>query len=655
MKLQKTQQEVLQATRELNLPNYIYQEALQLFSMLRIKGLNPEDLGHVRYAFVYAATAHKGQTRHNGEPYIVHPLAVARIVAGDLELGTNPVIAALLHDVVEDTPTTIEQIGESFGDDVKFLVDAVTKKQKERYRDTKQIDNFKQILDSVHYDIRALLIKIADRLNNMRTLSFMPAAKQMKIAGETDFFYAPIAGKLGLYKIKSELENLSFKYRCPNEYAALSDALLEYDRATRDSLEAFTREIDFLLQSRGLAARTQPRQRMPYSIWRDMKEDDVDFQSVEFKRWIRVIYDPLPGTSEKETAILIYSLLSSSFKEKAGSVTNYIDNPKDNGYQSFHVKFLNTSGNWEELHISSERMIRNSRLGCIVERDGSWLERFTTVLKDIADNSDKFALMDGISASLSSEDALVFTPQGRPIILPKDATALDFAFELHTEIGLHAKYARVNRKLSPLSTVLHRGDMVYIEKSDEVSPNPAWMDYVRTYKAKRCLKDYFGTRNAVKWKRCHICHPLPGDAIIGFKNQDGTTVLHSRSCPCVIRQASAEGDNLIDVKFESLGDFTYPVRLIVTAVDRFHLLRDVSDCLVETFHISLTGLNVRRTEEIVTFVIDYEVHDLKELDDTKDSITGIEGVDEAKYVGMGRSDGDDPLLDRCCTVMGEKG
>ncbi len=646
-----TQREVLQATRDLDLPHHIYQDAVELFSIMRMRIPNEEEIGLLRYAFVYAATKHRQQKRHSGEPYIIHPLAVARIVAGDMELDTYPVIAALLHDVVEDTDTTIEEIGEEFGEEVQFIVDAVTKKQKERYRASKQIDNFKQILDSVHYDIRALLIKLADRLHNMRTLSSMSPAKQMKIAGETDFFYAPMAGKLGLYKIKSELENLSFRYRCPNEYARIEAALKEEDLSSRNSVDAFTNEIDFLLSSRGFSAHTQVRQRKPYSIWRNMQEEGADFQSVEFKRWIRVIYDPLPGTSEKETAILIYSLLSSVFKERAGSVTNYIDNPKDNGYQSFHVKFLNPSGNWEELHISSERMVKNSRLGCIVERDGSWLERFTTVLKDIADNSDQFALMEGISASLTSEDTLVFTPQGQPVILPKGATALDFAFEMHTEIGLHAKYARINKKLSPLSTELHRGDMVYIEKSDEVDPNTSWMEYVRTYKARKALKGYFGERGASKWRRCRFCHPLPGDAIIGFKQPDGTTVLHSRSCSEVIRQASAEGDQLISVNFKRLDDISYPVRIVVIAVDRFHLLRDVADCLVENFHISLEGLNAQKTEEIVTFVIDYEVHDYNELLETIQSISKLDGVDEVQYTGVGRSTADDLLLDKCCEVM----
>ena len=421
--------------------------------------MSPEDVARIKDAYAMASVAHEGQKRNTGEPYIIHPIAVAAIAAEELELDANTVIAAFLHDVAEDTEYTIEDIRARFGDDVAFLVDVVTKRKKHNYEHTKQVDNYRQILESVHYDIRALLVKLSDRLHNMRTLDSMRPDKQMKIAGETDFFYAPLAGRLGLYHVKTELENLSFRFRCPREFENL-ERLLEEDRnRTAASLKEFTDKINGIFKKVGIPARTQIRYRRPYSIWRTMREEGCDFAHVEFKHFVRVIYTPMTEwkrsiSPEKDTTLFIYSCLTSQFKERPGSVSNYIDNPKDNGYQSFHVQLLNDLGAWEELHIASERMHRNARLGCVVERDESWLERFKEVLQNIAQSGDGYVFMDSVSSSLYNEDILAFTPHGKGIILPKGATALDFAFEVHTEIGDHAKFARINGALSPIKTVL---------------------------------------------------------------------------------------------------------------------------------------------------------------------------------------------------------
>ena len=380
----------------------IERSADMLFNYLAERA-TPEEVKRMRLAFEFANEAHKDQKRKSGEPFIMHPIAVATIVARELELGDNPVISAFLHDVVEDTDFTVEDIRQRFGDDVAFLVDIVTKHKKDSYEHSKQVDNYRQILESVHYDIRALLIKLADRLHNMRTLDSMRPDKQMKIAGETDYFYAPLANRLGLYHIKTELENLSFRYRCPRDYADVERMLSEERTVYRPSLERFTAKITEILAAAGIDARTEIRYRKPYSIWRKMQSRGCDIKHVDGKHYIRIIYPDSLSISEKAMSLLIYSALTDHFKEKPGSVANYIDAPKENGYQSFHVKLLSEQGVWEEVHISSERMVRNSRLGCAAERTEEnlkgWLEKFKTLLQEMADDTHGMEFMDGVTLS----------------------------------------------------------------------------------------------------------------------------------------------------------------------------------------------------------------------------------------------------------------
>ena len=597
--------------------------------------VTPEDLRRIKDAYEFAKIAHEGQKRNTGEPYIMHPVAVAAIAAEELELDANTVIASFLHDVVEDTPYTIEDIRARFGEDVAFIVDAVTKRKKRNYEHTKQVDNYRQILESVHYDIRALLVKLSDRLHNMRTLDSMRPDKQMKIAGETDFFYAPLAGRLGLYHVKTELENLSFRFRCPREFEVIGKQLEEDRLRTADAVKAFTDEIDGILKEAGVPARTQVRYRRPYSIWRVMQEQGCDFSHVDFKHFVRIIFEPLDEwhrsiSPEKDTALFIYSLLTNRFKERPGSVSNYIDNPKDNGYQSFHVRLLNHSGAWEEMHIASERMHRNSRLGCIVERGESWLERFKTVLQNIAESGDGYNFMDGVSSYLYNEDILAFTPKGKGIILPKGATALDFAFEVHSQIGDHAKYARINGALSPLRTELHRGDCVEIGTSEDAVPKAEWLSFAKTYKARKHLRDVLRNQTAPEFHRCPDCQPLPGDEVIGFQAEDGSITVHSRHCPHAIKLASENGSAIVAADFKPDPARQYPVRIRIIAIDRYHLLRDIIDCFVERQRLSMTRLTTHTEDDIVECLIDFPVHSVDELHITIENISRIAGVDEVQ-------------------------
>lgn len=622
---------------ETNYDALIQASADELFRRMSLKE-DPSDIERLRSAFEFAREAHSPQKRKSGEPYIIHPVNVARIVAEELELGADPVIAAFLHDVVEDTSYTIEDIRERFGDEVAFLVGVVTKEKKDQYVHSKQVDNFRQILASMQYDVRALLIKLADRLHNMRTLSSMKPDKQMKIAGETDYFYAPLANRLGLYHVKTELENLSFRYRCPREYALIENFLAEEFEAERPHIEAFTSKIESLLSAGGIEARTEVRYRKPYSIWMKMHARGCDFAHIDTKYYVRVIYRNREPWSEKDTSLRIYSILTDVFKERPGSVSNYIDAPKENGYQSFQVRLLNDKGKWEELHISSERMVRNGRLGCAAERTDeniqSWLCKFNEILKEVADQEEGIDFMDGVTSSFYYDDIMVFTPKGRGIILPKGATALDFAFEIHSRIGEHAHYARINGKLSSVKTVLKRGDCVEIGTNETTVPQPDWLEHVSTYKARKFISSYLSHKPVPVYDRCPHCHPLPGDEVIGFRREGKPVQVHKRNCPTAIRMASQLGDSIVDVCFEENPDFLYPVRISVRAIDRYHLLSDLVDCITEKLHLSMIGLQTETLDHIGVCTIDFAVHSMNELQTAMDSIASIDGVDEVQRIDI---------------------
>ena len=600
--------------------------------------IEPDDIERIKAAFELAREAHSKQFRKSGEPYILHPIAVARIIAVELELGANPIMAAFLHDVVEDTDYTIEDIRQRFGDDVAFLVGVVTKKKKEHYERSKQVDNYQQILESVQYDVRALLIKLADRLHNMRTLDSMRPDKQMKIAGETDYFYAPLANRLGLYHIKSELENLSFRYRCPQEYAEIESLLSQEKENIKEMTETFISRIEDIFSREGIKARTEMRFRPPFSVWRKMKNKGCDFSHVTGIHYIRIIYPNMTQLSEKDMSLHIYSVLTDVFKERPGSVANYINAPKENGYQSFHVKLLSPRGKWEEIHISSERMLRNSRLGCTAERSEknvkAWLEKFREILKDVAHHSNDMNFMEGVTSSFYNDDIMVFTPKGKAIILPKNATALDFAYEIHSEVGQHAKYARINGRLSSVKTVLQRGDCVEIGTDKNVNPKPDWMEHVLTYRAKKQIRTFLSHQKRIKYILCPNCHPIPGEEIIGFKNNRDKITLHKRNCKSAIALASHEGDSIVAVNFEEDLEFLYPVRLLIRGIDRYHLLSDLIECITERQHLSMTDLKTKTIDSIAECTIDFAIHSVRELNETIESINAIDGIDEVYRIDI---------------------
>ncbi|MCM1028531.1 MAG: HD domain-containing protein [Pseudoflavonifractor sp.] len=602
--------------------------------------VSQEEMSLMRDAFDFARAAHRGQRRKTGEPYILHPIAVATIAAEELMLGANPVAACFLHDVVEDTPHTIEEIRLRFGDDVAFLVEIVTKKKKEHYDESKQVDNFRQMLMSARYDIRALLVKLADRLHNMRTLSSMRPDKQMKIAGETDYFYAPLATRLGLYKVKTELENLSFRFRCPHEFEHLRTLIANDEMAQAHRLSRFADQIGDNLKEAGIKAEVSVEYREPYSIWRKMHKFDDDFNHLKYRHFTEVVYSTPEGMSEKDMALKIYSVLTDRFMEKPGGIINYIDAPKENGYQSFHVKLLADFGRWQEVHISSQRMVRDSRLGCVAERNDDedtihrWIEKFRGVLRDIAAHgSEGSNFIERVVTSFYNDDIMTFTPKGDPVVLPQKATVIDFAYEVDASLGAHAKYARVNGFLTSVRSQLRRGDVVEIFTHPESHPKEEWLDSCVSYKARKEIREYLASRPAPRYRRCPLCNPIPGEEVVGFALPDAPqeVTIHKRDCPEAISLASQHGDSIVAVDFTP-DQTLYPVTITVRAVDRFHLFVDLVDTITNRLGLSIAAIKTETADDISLVTISFAVHSADELHAVTADIHAMADVDEVKRV-----------------------
>lgn len=595
------------------------------------KGFNAADKNLVEKAFLLAKEAHKDQMRASGIPYILHPLDVAIIVTKEMrQQGSAVMAAALLHDVVEDTDYTIDDIHSRFGDDVAFLVDAVTKPNKE------QVDSFQHILSSVKGDIRVLVLKLADRLHNMRTLDGLRPLKQLKIASETQFFFAPLAGRLGLFKVKAELENLAFRFFNPTEYTYIEKALEEDKERTKEATEAFMyAALHTVGKELGDAVGWDIRYRKPYSIWREMQELGCDFYHVPFKHYIRAVFHPekimdhmeYGIVNEVDIAMKIYATLAASYREQTGSFINYMLQPKSNGYRSLHVRFLNPRGGYEEFHISSEDMREQSYFGCILDNKEQWLERLTDVLKELSEDPE--SLMPGIHDSLYNEDVVVFTPKSESIALPKGATALDFAYAIHSNIGNHAKYARINGRLASVNTELKRGDCVFIGTDANIHPQEDWLNVVVSYKAKKHIRNYLRKLPKQKYVLCPHCHPLPGSEIIGFEDAEKRITIHSRNCPEAIRMASENGNSIVAIEdFEPCPDCLYPVSIDITGIDRDYLAHEILNCIVEKHHLPISNLSMVAKENIVSCHIEFSVHSGKEFKEIKTLITAIDNVEE---------------------------
>ncbi len=451
-------------------------------------------------AYQFAKEAHKGVRRRSGEPYILHPIAVAKIASQEIGLGSTSICASLLHDVVEDTDYTVEDIERHFGPKIAQLVEGLTKISGGIFGDraSAQAENFRKLLLTMSEDIRVVLIKMADRLHNMRTLGFMAPNKQYKIAGETLYIYAPLAHRLGLFEIKTELEDLSFKYEHPAAYQRISEQIQQSEARRSAVYSDFSLPIKQKLDELGLKYEAKARLKSVYSIWKKMETKHVPFEEVYDLYAMRIVFECDDPAKEKTLCWNIYSAITDLYRLHPDRTRDWISAPKANGYQALHLTVMGPDGNWIEVQIRSRRMDEIAEKGFaahwrykIGEGDEeSELNAWLRTIKDILDNPEPSAIdfLDTLKLNLFASEIVVFTPKGELLTLPSGATVLDVAFALHTELGLHCIAGKVNHKLVPLSHRLSSGDQVEVLDSKSQVPQPEWESFVVTAKAKTRLK-----------------------------------------------------------------------------------------------------------------------------------------------------------------------
>lgn len=456
----------------------------------------------ITHAFNFAHKAHYGVRRLSGEPYIMHPLAVARICVREIGLGSTSICSALLHDVVEDTDYTVEDIQGLFGEKIAQIVGGLTKISGGVFGDqaSEQAENFRKLLLTISDDIRVVLIKIADRLHNMRTLGAQPKDKQYKIAGETQYIYAPLAHRLGLFPIKTELEDLSFKYEHPETWQEIHDKLEQVETSQMETYEHFTEPIRERLTSMGYTFILRARIKSVYSIWKKMMRQQCAFEDVYDLMAVRIIFTPNESMSEKDQCWMIYSAITEIYRPHPERIRDWISTPKANGYEALHVTVMAPNGQWVEVQIRTDRMHEIAEHGYAAhwkyktgESDETELDKWLQEIKEILAHPDKDAMefLGTFKLNLFAQEVFVFTPKGEVKTMPAGSTALDFAFLLHSEIGEHCIGAKVNHALVPLSYKLKGGDQIEILTSNSQHPQKEWFDMVTTAKAKNGLTLYF--------------------------------------------------------------------------------------------------------------------------------------------------------------------
>jgi len=453
-------------------------------------------------AFRIANEAHWNMRRKSGEPYIIHPISVAKIVNQEIGLGAKSIATALLHDVVEDTEYSLEDIDREFGPKISSLIDGLTKisgTYNKENSSSLQAENFRKMLLTLSDDLRVILIKIADRLHNMRTLDSMPEHKKMKIAGETIFLYAPLAHRLGLYAIKSELEDLSFKFRQPQIYEEITAKLKHSEKKNIALINKFSLPIIEKLTQSGLKFDISGRPKSIFSIWKKMQAKNVPFEEIYDVLAIRIVFEPVTGVPEKTQCWSIYSAITDSYLPKPDRLRDWVSRPKPNGYEALHVTVMGPEGQWVEVQIRSKRMDEIAERGYAAhwkyKGDDSqeseldkWIKKIRIMLE--SPREDPIEFLDEFKMNLFSSEIMVFTPKGFLVSLPKGASALDFAYEIHTEIGNKAIGAKINYKLNPINSILMSGDQVEIITSEIAKPEKEWLAFVRTSKAKDAIKNY---------------------------------------------------------------------------------------------------------------------------------------------------------------------
>ena len=462
---------------------------------------NQEEYETVLRAFAFADEAHKEMRRRSGDPYILHPIAVAAIVVKEIGLGYKSIVSALLHDVVEDTEYSVEDIQRLFGPKIASLVDGLTKINIAfDSGQSKQAENFKRILLTLGDDVRVILIKLADRLHNLRTIAFMPENKRAKILSETMYIFIPLAHRLGLYAIKSEMENIWFKYTLPEEYAQTEEKLSVVTATRSDSIKRFTAPLSEILDQIGYPYAITKRIKTPYSIWRKMHTKNIPFDQIYDIFAIRIVFEPKSEPDERTQCFHIYTAITQKYLSKSDRIRDWTNKPKPNGYEALHCTLMGPNGHWIEVQIRTKRMDEIAERGVAAHwmyKDNvlheSEIDKLIEQVRQVLENPDVNALefLDRFHTSLLSPDIYVFTPKGATVSLPKGATALDFAYAVHSAIGNKAIAAKANHRLVSLNYVLQSGDQIEIITADSQQPQREWLEFIKTPKARTAITEVF--------------------------------------------------------------------------------------------------------------------------------------------------------------------
>lgn len=652
-----------------------YQEVLNAY----LNSNHRKKVEIIERAFRFAKAAHAGVRRRSGEPYILHPIAVAKIVISELGLGSTSICAAFLHDVVEDTEYTTEDIEAAFGPKIASIVEGLTKISGGIFGDkaSAQAENFRKLLLSMSSDIRVILIKMADRLHNMRTLGSMRPEKQYKIAGETLYVYAPLAHRLGLSKIKDELEDLSFRYEHPQTYADIMKYVSDSETQRQHLVESFVSPIREKLDKAGFRYEIKARVKSAYSIFKKMENKKIPIEEIYDIYAIRVIFENEDDALERLKCWEIYTFLTDGQKVHPDRLRDWTGTPKANGYRALHLTVMGPDGKWIEIQIRSRKMDEIAELGYaahwkykegIEKQDESELDKWMNTIKDILANPEPNAIdfLDTIKLNLYSTEIFVFTPKGDLITLPQGATVLDMAFAIHTQLGIHCIAGKINHRLVPISHRLDSGDQVEIITSDSQKPQEEWLEYVHSGKASNRIRAILRKNRtllpvpAAKAKRKKkkakpkinrketyillpdplspnyrldsCCQPIPGDDVFGFVDEDENVVVHKVSCESAMRLKSSFGSRIVATEWGGVAD-TFPATIQIDGIDRQGILVDIVSLLSSSMGINIRSMNIAAQSEVFHCEIVVQVDNTSTVDNICSALFDkIAGVKLAKRV-----------------------
>ena len=708
----------------------------------------------IERAFKFAREAHKGVRRRSGEPYILHPIAVARIVSHEIGLGSTSICAALLHDVVEDTDYTVEDIESQFGKKIAQIVDGLTKISGGIFGDraSAQAENFRKLLLTMNNDIRVILIKMADRLHNMRTLGSMLPSKQYKIAGETLYIYAPLAHRLGLFAIKTELEDLSFKYEHPEIYKQINEKIAATAEHRNSVYEKFAAPVRERLDAMGLKYDMTARVKSAYSIWNKMESKHIPFEEVYDLYAARIVFQCDNEADEKKLCWNIYSEITDLYRRHPDRTRDWLSTPKANGYRALHLTVMGPDGNWIEVQIRSEKMNEMAERGFAAHwkykigegEEESELASWLKTIQDILENPEPNALdfLDTIKLNLFSSEIVIFTPKGELLTLPVGATVLDVAFYLHSEIGTHCIAGKVNHKLVPLSQKLQSGDQVEVLTSNSQQPQPEWINFLATAKGKtrlraalrrdrraviergekefadflqqnglepdnvaitkvlsmehlqhrddlffmigcneialsdsmisrlkgkpqasqgglfsKILRNPFAAKpkapveeetittidDNIDKKKTYVlttengvsnymiapcCHPIPGDDVVGYIDDDRHVVVHKLTCPNAMRLKSSFGGRLLSTKWDNRTE-KFLASIHIEGIDRMGILQELIYIISTNMAINIRGLNIAANEGVFSCELTVLVEDTNVVTALCKQVKKVKGVNSA--------------------------